>query len=833
MADKFLIANMEIGLERDRLPWLLPDKAFPTLEDAYLFRGRIQRRRGFANLGRLCAQATTIDDGARVAAPDNRTGNLALGGGLQVQPGSITITDGTTVFSDDVNGVMSVTAGSGTVNAQPDYFTGAYDVTFTANTGVTNVFISYSVIFGRPVMGLPTRELDVINQEQLIGFDTVKANRYSNTLLRFVDISFHKTTNNAFSWTGSNSDFFWTTNYLNAFWASNGTPGFQNVVDATNPANGDGIRWYDGTGWINFLPQVNATDYLMGARLIVSYRNRLVMLNTVEGTAFGASTQYYQRARWSQNGTPYNVAPVPSGFTGGTDANAWRSDVTGKGGFIDAPTSEQIVGAAFIHDTLIVYFERSTWQLRYIGDPVLPFVWERINVELGAESTFSTVPFDRGLVGIGNYGIVVSSASEVSRIDQKIPDEVFNIHNGNNGVQRVYGIRDFANQLVYWTFPDEDSNPTFPTRVLVYDYLEGTFAVFNDSLTCFGLYQPFNDTTWADLPRSWSSYPYSWNSGQFQSDYPLIVAGNQQGFVFKNYNSGPILNDPSLYITNITQATPAVVTSANHNLSEGTYIRMTNINGMTLAIVGEGEGFALAGATTYTSNFANPPVEPLSVTITIGATIFTDDGNGVLTGGNGGTINYSSGEFTINFAALGALTGVTADYTKSLNNGVFVVTNPTTNTFEIQNLDMNGNFVDVNSTDLSAYVNNGQIAVRNNVNILTKKFNPYINKDSQLRLQQIDYFIEFSAGLEFTTRVFLDENDNEFVESIIVLPETDILNRIWYAAYYATIGQFAQIQITFSEKQMFEDTKSAGDLTIHAFMLFTAEAGRLTYGDIR
>jgi hypothetical protein len=830
MSNSFLIANMEVGLERDLEPWLLPDEAFPRLEDAYLFRGRLQRRRGYANLGRLCEESTQVL-AVRLAAPQNLTGPLTLGGAVQIQPGSVVITDTVTTFTDDGNGTMVLTAGTGT-GGPIDYFTGVIDVTFTGAVpaGPPNVTATFCLIQGRPVMGLRTRELTTINQEQLIGFDTDKANVYSNVADLFQDITFHKTTSNAFSWTGTNSDFFWTQNYANAFWATNGTNGFQNVVDATNPANGDGIRWYDGTGWINFLPQVNATDFLMGSVLIIPYRNRLVMLNTTEGTAFGASTNYRQRARWCQNGTPYYVAPVPSGYTGGTDASSWRSDQVGKGGFIDAPTSEQIISAEFIHDTLIVYFERSTWELAYTGDPVLPFIWKRINVELGAESSFSIVPFDRGLLGVGNYGIITANGNAVQRIDQKIPDEVFNIHNGNDGVKRVYGIRDFQQQLVYWTFPDDSSNPTFPTRVLVYDYLKGTYAIFKDSLTCFGQYQPFNDTTWADLNRSWASYPYSWQDAQLQSDFPLIVAGNQQGFVFKNYNSGPILNDPSLYLTAITQAVPGVVTSPNHNLAEGTIIRLVEIEGMTLAIVAEAEGNALAASTSFSGQFLNPPVAPSSVTVTIGANVFTDDGVGNLTGG--GSINYSTGEFSVSFTALLADTPVTADYTKELNNGIFRVASPATNTFALQRLDNNGNFVDVDTSDLSAYVQAGQIQVRNSINILTKKFNPFVAVGDQIRLREIDFFVEYAPHLEFVTRVYLDENNFNFVQQIIVLPEAIDLAKIWYAAYYSTIGQFAQIEVTFSNDQMFDRQKAATDLTIHAFLMFMEKAGRLTYGKV-
>ena len=756
--DTFLIANMEVGLERDREPWLLPAEAFPTLEDAYLFRGRIKRRRGYENLGRLITTVGAVD----------------------------------------------------TIN-------------------------------NLPVMGLRTRELGVINQEQLIAFDTTKANSYSTALSQFVDISFHTLpATNAFSWTGSDSDFFWTTNYANAFWTTNSTRGFQDTWNTTVGGQGDGIRWYDGTRWTNFLPQVDSTNYLMGATIIIPYRNRLVMLNTTEGTAYGAFTNYPQRARWSQNGTVFpttdplgNATQVPSGYTGGTDNDAWRSDIVGRGGYIDAPTSQQIIAAQFIRDTLIVFFERSTWQLTYTGDPTLPFIWQRVNVELGAESTFSIIPFDSGLVGIGNYGIISASNSEVFRIDQKIPDEVFNIHNGNDGVKRVYGIRDFANQLVYWTFPNDTTDPTFPTRVLVYDYLQKTYAIFNDSLTCFGYYQPFNDITWADLVQEWGETPISWNTGQLQSDYPLIVAGNQQGFVFARYNAGPIINDPSLYITGISQANPAVVTSPNHNLLEGTIIALSDVVGMTLAITGEAVGTAPAGSISFSGTLSHVAIEPSSVTITIGANVFVDNGSGDLTGG--GTINYISGEFSVTFTALASATSVTADYTQTVNGKIFRVSpsNPANpNTFNLQVLDVNDNFVDYDSTTNTPYVSDGFIQVRNNINILTKKFNPFISGGYQVRLRQIDYFLEFSSGLEFTTDVFLDENNNQSVQSVVILPQTNILQKIWYPSFYSAIGQFIQMQIGFSPRQMFTPAESNGDITIHAFLLYLERAGRLSYGDI-
>lgn len=671
-AQPFLIANMRVGVERDMEPWLLPESAFPNLEDCYLFRGRIQRRRGYTQLGRL---VTGVEFG-------------------------------------------------GTFN-------------------------------NLPVMGLRTRELTTINEEQLIGFDTRKANAFSNSTSTFVDITFNQPGNvAAFSWTGSNSDFFWTENYLSAFWATNGTPGFQSNPILTNPALGDGIRFYDGVQWFNFLPQIDATNFLMGSLLIIAYRNRLVMLNTFEGPGPGLSpsTQFRQRARWSQNGTPYYVAgAVPSGQDPTFfQANAWRSDVAGKGGFIDAPTSEEIISAQFFKDTLIVFFERSTWQLRYTGNELLPFIWERINVELGVESTFSMVPFDAGIIGVGNYGIMTCDSTGVKRIDQIIPDEVFNIHNGNDGVKRVYGIRDFTQQLVYWTFPSADQNPIFPNRVLIYNYLDGSYAFFNDSLTCFGTFQPFADTTWANLPQQWQETPDLWNSGQFQSDYPLIVAGNQQGFVFTDINRGPIINDFSLTISGVTNANPGVITSVNHNLSEGTIIIIDQIVGMT-----------------------------------------------------------------------------------QLNGNIYRVSKPiTANTFIIQTLDTNGNFIDVDTTAFGVYISGGFIKVKNNFIIETKRFNPFLKDGDQLRLQNVDFFVETDDDLAFTCTVFLDENDDTSVEQDAVTPQSNFSGKTWIRTYFSVIGQFAQLELTFDNEQMFDPDISNADVTVHAMMLWMSRGGRLTYGSI-
>lgn len=757
----FLIANIRTGLERDIEPWLLPNDAYPTIEDAYLFRGRIQRRSGFKKLGRLCENQPDVNLGARVAPPDNRGGVLPLGGALQINPGSIRITDGTTTFIDDNMGGFAVISGSGNVaTATINYFTGVFaNVIFTGAVppGPPNVIVSYCVLFGRPVMGTRTYETIVLNQEQLIAFDTRKANIFSNFNNAFQDITFFLPPGGAaFSWTGGDSDFFWSINYLNAFWATNNIPGdYPNTTDTVG-GTGDGIRWYDGTGWANFRPGIAGpagapTNFLLGGLIILAYRNRLVILNTVEGTV-NPGTRFSQRARWSQNGTPYYAAPVPTGFPGTFDIDSWNSDIVGKGGFVDAPTSEQIVSAEFIKDTLIVYFERSTWQLRYTGNEVLPFIWEKINTELGAESTFSVVAFDRGVFAVGNYGITTCDSVNVQRIDQLIPDEVFNFHNGRDGPKRVHGIRDFTGQLVYWTFPNDDQNFKFPNKLLVYNYLDGSYSIFNDSFTTLGYFQPIDDIRWIDLPIAWALYNNAWNAGKEQSDYPWIVAGNQQGYVLQlNYQS---VNDPSLYISAATNANPCVITSPDHNLLTGQIIVISGVNGMTQL--------------------------------------------------NGNRYSISRiDENTFQLFELGALpTGLPLQ--------------------------------PVNSTAFGVYTSGGEVATRNNILIVTKRFNPSVEGSLQVRMNYMDMFLLKATSSEFTVNLYIDEDDSNVINSKRISPiSSQPIDKIWTRVYLDGIGQFIQLEFTFSVVQMFDPDLSDEYIEIHALMPWFTPAGRLTYGTIR
>ena len=260
--------------------------------------------------------------------------------------------------------------------------------------------------------------------------------------------------------------------------------------------------------------------------------------------------------------------------------------------------------------------------MRYTGRSIAPFQIEKVNSELGTEGTFSSVQFDTSLVGIGDKGIVECDSYKSERIDIKIPDFVFYFNPANNGVTRVHGIRDFINRLAYWTVPIQNDYPSeinaiFPNNRLVYNYENDSWALFNDSLTCLGNYQPQTSRTWLNTKIPWIKCNFPWIN-QPEED-PAIIGGNQQGFV--EYLDQLTVNDVSLYIQNITAntTTSTVITSPNHNMSTGFVIQISGIvatdpfvnlnEGIFGVIVIDSNNFALNLYDPLTDEFSSPQLD--------------------------------------------------------------------------------------------------------------------------------------------------------------------------------------------------------------------------------
>lgn len=835
----FYIAGLKSGLVKNPEAFLIPQDAFPDLENAYIWRDRIKRKLGYKLLARLTRVLTAESLGNSAADPWSFNIFTILGITAAVEsnkniiPGTVTIVSGANTYTEasPPDGTLTgAPGGSGTIN----YLTGAVTISGMGVGVPTTISFTYAPTI--PVMGITNRELSSINLEELIIFDQRYAYRY-NTGADIFEEWIPGTI-----WNGTNSDFFWAISY----WQD---PSNRDLLWATNfnlAGSGDPIRYGNGISWTDFEPAIGETcisdetlgtitnpwnafgpaitlhnnvapksveiqfiadtpnanteviltddgngnltttslgrndsgtinyatgsvsltinpvltsdaevhiEYCYGAffmfqaKILIPFKDRLLAFNTFEGQTFGTSIQFPQRLRYSQNGDPTDQ------FEG------WRSDIPGRGGFIDAPTSEHIVSVSELRDILIVSFERSTWQVRYTGNEILPFVWERIDTEYGCDSTFSTVQFDKGVLQIGRDALTVCNGNIVERIDLQIPDQVGEFVSINSGNIRVHGQRDLNTQLVYWTF-NSNSNQTFPDKLLVYNYLNSSYSIWNDGFTALGRWYKDLVLRWQDLIILWENWPHPWEWANRQQNFPEVIGGNQHGFI-EIFNQD-VTNDTSLSITAINSTSPTIITSPNHNIISGQIVRLR-------AIVGD--------------------------------------------------------------------SGM-----EDLNDEFYQAVDADSNTFQIRK--WNGStFEDV--TPGSSYLGDGKIEVCNNFSIKSKLFNIY-EAGNKVMLGYIDFLANTTFAGEFTCQIFVSENDSQpinttsynigsdstnFFNSVVpTSPPSFSLqhaNKYWQRFYCQTDGTSYQYNLTLSAAQMVNSLIYESEVTIHGLILWMTAGGRL------
>lgn len=786
------ITGPSTGLVQERQEFLLPNDAYPVLENAYVWREKLLRKSGFDLLGQLQRNLTSLSLGNTGGAGNlfrNLITQFSLSPTSQIVPGSvIVIVGGTITYTDNGLGVlMSSGIGAATIN----YATTALAITGSSIT--TAATISFSYYPALPVMGIRTRELQNSANDQTVFFDQKYAYIFNSNTELFQEF-IPGTTWNASNQPISGTNFFWSTNYwvsdltnfgtanVKLFWVTNNT-------GATGTP--DPIRITDGITWLNFQPptygQIDSTNFLVGCLAFLPFRGRLLAFNTFEGPSLAGATNYTNRIRWPTIGNPF----IP--FANGPPATgAWRDDVRGQGGFLDIPTSEDITSVGFVRDNLVIYCERSTWQLRFTGRSIAPFQIERVNSELGVESLFSGVQFDTSLVGIGDKGVVECDSYKSERIDVKILDLVFKFNALNNGVARVHGVRDFPNKLAYWSFPQESSydpalgtdNNIFCNQRLLYNYENDSWAIFDDTLTTLGTFQPVaTNFTWLQIHKPWIKCDFPWISQATEA--PVIVGGNQQGFI--EILDQLTVNDVSLMITNILgnaitisppSGGPTIITSPNHNLNTNDVIGISGI--------------------LSTDQYVN------------------------LNGGIFGIIVLDQNTFSL------------------------TLYNPVSGQFDTPQLDI----------PITAYLGGGYINIRENFNITSKKFNFIEEgQNVQLGYLDIlmDSTGITEPGA-ISLNVYLDYNDTEASNTIpkndmnqlgpaaiadtvfnSIIPTTPATyssiggTKFWQRVYCATRANFLTLQYTFSNAQM-AGIEQTLDVEIDAQILWMRKAGRMTQG---
>jgi len=653
---------------------------------------------------------------------------------------------------DDTPGLdnqMSRTDGSVAV-ATFNVTTGKYDIQGLNLTVAINTPVYFYT--GEPVMMIDQYERGPINDQTTFACDTQFIYYYNGSFWDQFNLPiFH----------GSDSQFFWGCNFVGRL-STLGIPSYYitnfNATQNTLPGANDDYMWkYDGTTWEVFAPYflpgaggaINTGPFVTSARLIIGFHGRLLLLNTIEYGGGGAptfNTHYGNRVRWSH----YGLIDAPNAWYEDNNYDALGNKADGAS-WANAHTEEEIISAEFIKDRLIVYFERSTWELAYTGDPVIPFNWLKINSGLGADATFSKISFDKEVVAIGNTGIHSCTGGNVSRIDDKIPEEISKMRSDNSARKRVQGVRDYFLEVVYWTYPAESATAYtsyYPNKVLVYNYKNQTWAYNDDSITALGYFDQQNELTWANTEYTWANAPFAWNSGLQRADFRQVVGGNQQGYIFI-IDPGGAKNAQVLSISALNLNMAGDVESLvieNHNLEFPDFIKLDYCQGVT--------------------------------------------------GVNGKIVQV-----------------------EAFDRHTVTLTDPITNV-------------------VGTYIGGGTAARVSNIHILSKQWNPYVEKGLNVQLSKIDFLVDSTthgqilvdtmpsySNLELFTEAqssgcSLGSNVLE-TSPYTLVPFEQRQEQFWHPLYFSADGEAVQLAIYMNNDQMKDVSIVESDFVINAIMLYT------------
>lgn len=570
------INKFKTGLVQYQPNQILVDDAFPVLQNAVVYRNTVRRRESWTLLGQASRTLTTQSIGMTGASPwtFNVYNLLGITGepNAQIAIGSVVITIAAgpdIVFTDQGNGTLTspIAGNSGTIIYSPSGNT--ITLTHTAGAGIATT-ISFSYYPALPAMAIFDRVTAGL-EKQNVYFDTKYAYRYFDNV-GFLEL-LPGTTWSMDDWRLPSCMNYWQDdNNLPLFWVTSNTGTLGNPIRYTNAVT--------ATNWIDFTPTISAGVKLFQCKFLIPFRGRVFAFNTLEGGTLAGSTLYSNRIRCCAIGNP--ITDV-SAIVTTVNALAWDDSIPGAGNgyFEDLPTSEQIIGVWLVKNQIIIKSNTQTYVLSNLGSNIAPFKVDLLDENLGTLSGFGSVNMGGYIEGIGQRAITSTSTTEVVAIDKKILDFVFNINAGNQGYERVYGVRNFRtriNSYIYPYEPDGATTVTYPNFRLVHNYDNDSWGIYEDSLTCLGYFRGKTALTWAEANFSWESASDMTWSGD-STNYPVTTAGNQQGYFGKIDNG--VEEGTSISITSITPLSGSAATFScpNHNLSLNTVIELTGFIG--------------------------------------------------------------------------------------------------------------------------------------------------------------------------------------------------------------------------------------------------------------
>lgn len=217
----------------------------------------------------------------------------------------------------------------------------------------------------------------------------------------------------------------------------------------------------------------------------------------------------------------------------------FAENVPGNGSQVSATTGDWLMSASYLRDALIVEFQNSCFLYKATGIESEPFRFYKINSTKSTNATYGSIEYDTFTTSMGAKGLCKCDGVNKDRYDLDAIDLYENI-DGNN-FELSQGKRFDVIQQSWMIYPSRNrgDSTTNCDKVIVYNWLEETWATYEIKLSCLGGGRTFKDTTWLGFTGlTWAECTFPWDDFMTQDLIPWMLGGDVDGKVY-------FLNDES------------------------------------------------------------------------------------------------------------------------------------------------------------------------------------------------------------------------------------------------------------------------------------------------
>lgn len=342
--------------------------------------------------------------------------------------------------------------------------------------------------------------------------------------------------------------------------------------EGINPnAAGSAVFFYDGTNVLDFTSVVDNPDYaaptqgpLNSATYVIWFNERLNFIVPVI------------------QGIEYNQGVLFSGIRD-SNGNGDKFNVAGSGLF-QADNYNNITGASILGQVLILNFDRLAYTLEKTKDPFNPYLGRAVPGVLGTNAKFSAVSWDDSVKSLGKTGVLGTNGRQNLRIDNKIPyfiaEEI-----DQSGFNLTYGGFDRLNNQFLWAYKLSESESETQNYVLVNNYEENTWSVYDQRFSVLGQTDIGLNLNWDDISEtsgneSWATWDTTeeiWDRIGLGEAVQKTLAGDDLGFI---YELNQDYDDYFADISAIAQGATTTLTVTATGILAGDLVAISNVEGM-------------------------------------------------------------------------------------------------------------------------------------------------------------------------------------------------------------------------------------------------------------